>query len=106
MSLQREIAEKHLGRIGKLISNSKSGYLENYPKNKVYFNANVFTEGEKIWYGDLDVTLSIENLQGLSDDLNSNLYILREMDGRFGNEENPRLENSVLKISPNSKIKS
>ena len=74
--------------IGRMISWSKSGYLESNPENLVCFNANIFTLDEgKIWHGDIDITKEQEKLEHVSAQLGKPLYILREMDGRFGNEE-------------------
>lgn len=71
-----------------MISHSKSGYRDKFPENEVYFNANIFVLGEgKIWYGDLDVTKDMDKLENIAKELGKDLYILREMDGRFGNEE-------------------
>ena len=55
-----KIAEEHLGMRGKMISFSKSGYAQKNPDNLVVFNSNVCTDEGKIWYGDLDVTLSYD----------------------------------------------
>lgn len=73
---------------GRMISYSKSGYMDRFPGNEVYFNANIFVLGEgKIWYGDIDVTKEKEQLENVAREIGKDLYILREMDGRFGNEE-------------------
>ena len=73
---------------GRIISFSKSGYREKFPDNEVYFNSNIFVLGEgKIWYGDIDVTKEKEQLENVAREIGKDLYILREMDGRFGNEE-------------------
>lgn len=72
---------------GRLLAGSKSAYREKYPENEVYFNANVFnSRGEKIWYGDLDITLESESLDRIAEALGEKLFVLREMDGRFENE--------------------
>ena len=77
--------------IGRMISWSKSGYIESNPGNLVCFNANIFTLDEgKIWYGDIDITKEKEKLEQVSAQLGKPLYILREMDGRFENEELPQ----------------
>ena len=69
-----------------------------YPDNEVYFNANIFTlEEGKIWYGDLDLTLDESNLTKIAKELNVDIYILSEMDGRFENEKSSKkqiIENS------------
>jgi hypothetical protein len=62
--------------------------MDRFPDNEVYFNANIFVLGEgKIWYGDIDVTKEKEQLENVAREIGKDLYILREMDGRFGNEE-------------------
>lgn len=80
---------------GRLVSWSKSEYVTAHPSNRVYFNANIFTESEgKVWYGDLDVTVSMSVLQSIANEGKETLYILRELDGRFGNET---IDISVIK---------
>ncbi len=71
----------------RLISGSKSGYRKRFPDHEVYFNANIFTENGKIWHGDLDLNLDSERLQSLANELQTDLYVLFEMDGRFENEQ-------------------
>lgn len=73
---------------GRIISFSKSRYREEFPDNEIYFNANIFVLGEgKIWYGDIDVTKEKEQLENVAGEIGKDLYILSEIDGRFGNEE-------------------
>jgi len=90
-------------QISRMISGSKSGYMNSNSGNEVYFNANVFVLGEgKIWYGDLDITKDREKLENVASNLGKDLYILRERDGRFGNENlsDPEIiTRSVCKIS-------
>lgn len=95
-----EIAENHLGYRGKMISSSKSGYMKRFPENLVIFNANVCTEEGKIWYGDIDLTLSYKDLTNLSKELDQTIYVLRELDGRFENEKTPRNERAVVRFFP------
>jgi len=90
--------------MGRMISGSKSGYRERYPNNNVVFNANIVTESRgKIWYGDLDITCDEESLRSIATELKEPLYILREMDARFENE-NQTIEfykgKAVEKIEP------
>ena len=74
--------------LGRMISGSKSGYWENHKGNLIVFNANIIIESRgKIWHGDLDVTLDYENLEKVAEALEEPLYILREMDARFENED-------------------
>ena len=80
---------------GRMIGFSKTEYRYENPDNKVLFNANIFIEGiGKVWYGDLDLTLSKRALTEIATELNSTLYILSELDGRF---ENENLEIDVVK---------
>lgn len=95
-----KIAEGHLGMRGKMISFSKSGYAQKNPDNLVVFNSNICTDEGKIWYGDLDVTLSYDALSDLARETGKTVYVLTEMDGRFENEEKPLLEWAVVKFLP------
>lgn len=101
-----------LGFPGKMISGSKSGYSSRNPRNLVVFNGNLIVLEEenllgvkkpvatKIWYGDIDITLSREDLKVLSAELGKTLLVLYEMDGRFENENLPRISSFVYKVSP------
>jgi len=83
-----EIFESEKLLRGRMISSSKSSYRDRFPDNEVYFNSNIFVLGEgKIWYGDIDVTIEKEQLENVAREIGKDLYILSEMDGRFGNEE-------------------
>jgi hypothetical protein len=77
---------------GRMLSGSKSRYREANPHNEVYFNANVFTRNEKIWFGDIDVTIDGEKLERIAEAIGEKLYVLREMDGRFENESISEIE--------------
>ena len=83
--------------MGRMLTFSKSIYLEENPENLIVFNANILTEKQgKIWFGDLDVTKDFNKLKEVADTLNENLYILRESDARFGKENEP-IENLLCK---------
>jgi hypothetical protein len=86
-----------------MISYSKSTYRQRNPDNEVYFNANIFVLGEgKVWLGDLDVTKDRETLQKIATEIGKDLYIVRELDGRFENEnlkDSEILKVAVCKIS-------
>ena len=83
---------------GRMLSYSKSEYRSLYPKNEVYFNANIFILGEgKIWYGDIDLSLDLENLSEVAATIGKPLFILRESDGRFGRED--LSDSEILKLS-------
>lgn len=89
---------KHKFEFGRIIAYSKSTYISKRPNNQVVFNANIATSEGKIWWGDLDLTEDSEKLQAIADDLNTTLYILCEMDYRFGNENRPFKEVEKLTI--------
>lgn len=68
---------------------SKTGYRKRHPDSEVYFNANIFTSEGKVWWGDIDVTVSGDILQAVADESGETLYLLRETDGRWENETRP-----------------
>ncbi len=75
---------------GRMISGSKSLYRKVNPGNFTVFNANVLTEEDgKIWFGDLDLTEDDEILKKIAEKIGKKLYVLREMDCRFENENKP-----------------
>lgn len=98
-----EKATEILGFQGKMISGSKSGYYERNPGHLAIFNANVVvmeSRPNKLWYGDLDLTLSLDKLKELSASIGQEIRVLREMDARFENEEKPLVQKFVLKVEP------
>ena len=73
---------------GRMIGGSKSGYRNMHPDDLIIFNANVLMPGYgKVWYGDLNLTEDYLVLKEIAQNLNTELYVLREMDGRFGEED-------------------
>ena len=89
-----------LGHSGRMIAGSKSTYLRAFPKNLVMFNANVILEGMgKVWHGDLDITRDEALLVRLAELTDRELYVLYEMDGRFENEDSPKLDRAAYKVS-------
>lgn len=95
--IQKECCEA-LGFNGIIISGSKSGYRSKYPQNHVIFNSNLATfEHGKIWYGDIDITRSKNKLIELQNKIGRDLFIFREMDMRFENE-NRSVQDSITKV--------
>jgi hypothetical protein len=85
-----------LGPLGQMLSASKSDYSKRYPTHTVVFNGNVCTKKlGKLWFGDIDTTKDSKKLDALAKALGEDVYVLREMDGRFENEGNPLFENAV-----------
>jgi len=79
---------KHGFLYGRMISGSKSGYSGRNPENIIVFNGNIITKAHgKIWFGDIDVTKDFDKLKEISNEIKQDLYILREHDARFENED-------------------
>lgn len=86
----------HLGSIGRMISAKKVA-----PKDHVcVWNGNVIVDGQKRWYGDLDLTKQAKKLRAAATEIGMPLYILREHDARFDNENKPLIQNAVEVIQP------
>lgn len=89
-------AQVILGYCGKMIGASKSGYSSSHSAHVPVFNSNIVTEKlGKVWFGDIDLTLDGDKLQSLAISLGEKVYVLREMDARFENENSPKLEKAV-----------
>lgn len=101
---KEKTAIKILGHPGRLISGSKSDYIRNNPTHLVIFNSNICTINEKIWFGDIDINLDKEELINLSQELNEDIYILYEMDGRFEFESKPLINNFAVKFTKEGEI--
>ena len=98
MEKLRELLNKKIGHEGKMISGSKSGYSNRNPDNLPVFNANICTIENtpvKVWHGDIDVTVSRNMLREIAIETNMDIFVLREMDARFSNEEKPLLDRFV-----------
>lgn len=111
MKITKKITEtinRTIGMPGRMISGSKSGYTSVYTDHVPVFNANLVIETagqfQKIWHGDLDLTLDSTNLVKLSEKLGARLYVLREMDARFESESTPRMEKYVASYSATSMV--
>lgn len=87
---------------GRILSEHKSEYKKLYSTDHILFNANVFTlEEGKIWYGDINLTQEYNLLQSISEQLDRDIYILNELDGRYDNEFLPSskiIEKAICKI--------
>ena len=80
--------ESHGFDSARIITGSKSVYKSSKPKDLVIFNANVFMKDMgKVWYGDLNLTEDYVILKSIAESLDTTLYVLWEMDGRFGKEK-------------------
>jgi hypothetical protein len=94
---QTALATEHIGNLGRMISQSKSGYSRQRPGGRPVFNANVCTRSAgKIWFGDLDLnTDDSDHLERLATVLKEDVYVLREFDARFENEQEPLFDRAV-----------
>ena len=86
--------QKHFDAHGfydaRMIGGSKSVYRQEYLDDLIVFNANVLMPNYgKVWYGDLNLTRDYIVLKSIADSLDTTLYVLWEMDGRFGEETKP-----------------
>ena len=73
---------------GRMIGGSKTGYRNMHPDDLIVFNANILMPGYgKVWYGDLNLSEDYLALREIAQNLNTELYVLRESDGRFGEED-------------------
>jgi hypothetical protein len=91
-----EALNKQLGFYGTMISGSKTGYSLAHPKNLAIFNANICTEEKKIWYGDIDLTLSKDKLVEIAKNTDTDLYVFYEHDARFDKEKDFELERAAV----------
>jgi hypothetical protein len=69
---------------------SKLEYSNNHVDDLVVFNANILMPNiGKVLYADVNLTEDYLILQQIAQSLNTTLYVLWEMDARFGNENKP-----------------
>lgn len=82
----RKVLESHGFHQGRMISPYKEA-----PKGHLaIWNANIVTwTHKKVWYGDLDLTKEGTELKKVATQIKEPLYILYEMDARFGEENRP-----------------
>jgi hypothetical protein len=86
----QQVFEAYKFYTGRMIGGSKSGYSSQHPDELIVFNANILMPGYgKVWFGDLNLTEDYKTLKKISESLNTTLYILWEMDARFGKEDKP-----------------
>lgn len=90
-NLISDMLVKLVGHQGKMIGRSKSKYALKHKSNCPIFNANICIKEEpyKVWYGDIDLTLSRNVLREIAIETITDIYVLRETDARFENEKNP-----------------
>jgi hypothetical protein len=87
-------------RMGRMVWAEKYDLPKHLKDHKIVWNANIIVEGQKVWYGDIDLTQDTETLQTVANEIGKPLYVLREMDARFNTEEEPLIEKAVSVIEP------
>ncbi len=92
--MKNDLITDKLGFPGRLLSGSKLAYEQAHPGHVVVFNANLMVDGQKVWYGDIDITVDEAALKAIAQALGK-VHILYEMDARFETEASPVLENAV-----------
>ena len=74
----------------RMLGGTKMDYHTEHKDDLIIFNANVLMPGYgKVWYGDLNLTEDYLVLREIAETLNTELYVLWEMDARFGEEMKP-----------------
>tara|TARA_Y100000310_G_scaffold174_1_gene235 strand:- start:232 stop:636 length:405 start_codon:yes stop_codon:yes gene_type:complete len=75
---------------GHMLHGEKWLYSQSFPNHLVIFNANVLTKSHgKVWYGDLDISMSHARLKKIAEQTGEPLYVLHESTARFGEENKP-----------------
>jgi len=88
--------------LGFMLSGSKSFYRLKYRHNTIVFNSNIFFFNdinqlwEKIWFGDIDISLQGDILKDISKEIGHPLYVVSEMNGRFGNADNQNIDSCYI----------
>lgn len=96
-----EILNEKIGFCGRMISGSKTGYRMRFPRNLAIFNANIIVDDKKVWWGDIDLTVSKNDLLEIAVLENIDIYVLYEMDGRFENENSPLIDKYIMLCKAN-----
>ena len=99
---------KTIGFPGRMLSGSKLYYSQQHPDSTVYFNACIF-DGYKrqIWHGDLDLTLEVDKLQSLANQIGT-IHVTPEHPYRFEGFDEGRkrdYENRLVTFEPEAQGK-
>ena len=105
--MDHKLAAKHhdaiietLGWPGRMIRDSKTTYRDEHPDHPPVFNANVCLGTDKVWWGDLDLTIDEEPLLDLASRTGQTVSVLYETDGRFRFEDHPLIAEAVYSAAP------
>jgi len=90
-------ADSLLGACGRMLS---AGKIQREGQDVVW-NGNVCVKSlGKIWFGDIDLIGSNDDLTQLATKLGEPVYVLREMDARFNNEKKPLYDQARAVFHP------
>jgi hypothetical protein len=71
--------------LSRLVSPSKSDFMRRHPQHAVVFNATITNAaGERMWWGDVDLTEDEEALHQLAQRAGFDLFVYHEADSRRG----------------------
>lgn len=100
-----KIVIEKLGHMGRLLSGSKSTYSTNHPGSRVFFNGNIYdAKGEKIWFGDVDLTREAKKLQEIVQALGEKIYVTREQPFRWEEQTTKTLQAACQGEYPNAYV--
>lgn len=91
-----DAAREILGYMGKMLSASKTDYSKKHSKSTVFFNGNVYdSDGQKIWYGDIDLTRENKKIERLAKVLGESIYVTAEQPFRWSAQTRETLEEAI-----------
>ena len=94
------IIEKRLGDVGNVLSSNRTRYRKTHPNNLIIFNSNIIIDNQKLWTGDIDITISNDDLIDISRIMNKDVYILFGADKRLKNDDTDTDKYCVVMYSP------
>lgn len=92
---------------GRIISFSKSGYIQRLPRNYPVFNGHLVDDGGRsLWQGDLDLTEDEDALVDVARAFGESLHVLHEEDASAGANLGSRLaRRAVISVSPSGEVR-
>jgi hypothetical protein len=90
---------KHSGRC----FGSKSAYVSEHPGHHVGFNAVLLSpDGERIWCGDIDITLDYPDISMVAASRGQELFVLRE--GDYDENMPAQFDRAMARFQPNGRF--
>jgi hypothetical protein len=91
--------------LGRLIAESKTGYMRRHPQHAVIFNATIAdSTGRRLWWGDVDLTIEEDILVQLAERVGLHLNVYYEGDSRRGFVETIDPINAVFLVHPDGTV--